>query len=238
MKRWFNNLPLAAKLRAMIAYALAVVLLVSGTVWVCAFLLGVRSNFAFEFLELVLAGFVGYALAVRLQHAISRPISELIQVAYKVRESKDFSIRAERTTDDDFGSLIDGVNDMLADLEKRDMNLRLYEKELDKRVRERTARLDAAVIEAQEAVGRAEQASRAKSDFLARMSHEIRTPMNGVLGMAELLHHSTTLDDRQRRYAATIHQSGSALLGIINDILDFSKIEAGKLELELSLIHI
>ena len=63
------------------------------------------------------------------------------------------------------------------------------------------------------------------------MSHEIRTPMNGVLGMAELLRHSTTLDERQRRYAATIHQSGSALLDIINDILDFSKIEAGKLEL-------
>ena len=121
---------------------------------------------------------------------------------------------------------------MLADLEKRDMNLRLYEKELEKRVRERTARLDAAVIEAQEAVTRAEQASRAKSDFLARMSHEIRTPMNGILGMAELLHHSATLDDRQRRYATTIHQSGNALLGIINDILDFSKIEAGKLELD------
>ena len=232
MKRWFSNLPLAAKLRVMIAYALAVVLLLTATVCATAILLGVPQRFAFELPALVLAGLVAYALASRLQHAISRPISELIQVAHSVRESKDFSIRAERTTDDDFGSLIDGVNDMLADLEKRDRNLRLYENELEKRVRERTARLDAAVIEAQEAVGRAEQASRSKSDFLARMSHEIRTPMNGVLGMAELLHHSTTLDDRQRRYAATIYQSGHALLGIINDILDFSKIEAGKLELE------
>jgi signal transduction histidine kinase/CheY-like chemotaxis protein len=232
MKRWFSNLPLAAKLRVMIAYALAVVLLLAGTVCVAAMLLGVPHRFALELPALVLAGLIAYALASRLQHAISRPISELIQVAHAVRESKDFSIRAERTTDDDFGSLIDGVNDMLADLEKRDRNLRLYENELEKRVRERTARLDAAVIEAQEAVGRAEQASRSKSDFLARMSHEIRTPMNGVLGMAELLHHSATLDDRQRRYAATIYQSGHALLGIINDILDFSKIEAGKLELE------
>jgi signal transduction histidine kinase/CheY-like chemotaxis protein/HPt (histidine-containing phosphotransfer) domain-containing protein len=232
MKRWFSNLPLAAKLRAMIAYALAVVLLLTGIVCASAFLLGVPNRFALELPALLLAGLVAYGLASRLQHAISRPISELIQLAHSVRESKDFSIRAERTTDDDFGSLIDGVNDMLADLEKRDRNLRLYENELEKRVRERTARLDAAVIEAQEAVGRAEQASRSKSDFLARMSHEIRTPMNGVLGMAELLHHSATLDDRQRRYAATIYQSGHALLGIINDILDFSKIEAGKLELE------
>jgi two-component system sensor histidine kinase/response regulator len=232
MKRWFSNLPLAAKLRVMIAYALAVVLLLTATVCAAAVLLGVPQRFVLELPALVLAGLVAYALASRLQHAISRPISELIQVAHSVRESKDFSIRAERTTDDDFGSLIDGVNDMLADLEKRDRNLRLYENELEKRVRERTARLDAAVIEAQEAVERAEQANRSKSDFLARMSHEIRTPMNGVLGMAELLHHSTTLDDRQRRYAATIYQSGHALLGIINDILDFSKIEAGKLELE------
>ena len=66
------------------------------------------------------------------------------------------------------------------------------------------------------------------------MSHEIRTPMNGVLGMAELLSDSAALDDRQRGYAATIHQSGKALLQIINDILDFSKIEAGKLQLEIS----
>ena len=54
-----------------------------------------------------------------------------------------------------------------------------------------------------------------------------------VLGMAELLRLSKALDERQRRYAVTIHQSGAALLGIINDILDFSKMEVGKLELDL-----
>jgi signal transduction histidine kinase/CheY-like chemotaxis protein len=77
---------------------------------------------------------------------------------------------------------------------------------------------------------RAEQASRAKGEFLARMSHEIRTPMNGVLGMTELLR-STPLDERQKRFAEVIHHSADSLLGIINDVLDYSKIEAGKLEL-------
>lgn len=77
----------------------------------------------------------------------------------------------------------------------------------------------------------AEQASAAKSRFLATLSHEIRTPMTGVLGMAELLL-ATPQTPRQREYVEAMQHSGGLLLKLVNDALDLARIEAGKLELE------
>lgn len=77
----------------------------------------------------------------------------------------------------------------------------------------------------------AEQASRAKSTFLAIMSHEIRTPMNGVIGLVDVLAHSR-LSDYQADLIRTIRESATTLLNIIDDILDFSKIDAGRMTIE------
>jgi len=76
----------------------------------------------------------------------------------------------------------------------------------------------------------AENASRAKSEFLARMSHEIRTPMNAIIGMTELALRANELSAAQE-YVHDMKQAGAHLLSLINDILDFSKIESGKLEI-------
>jgi len=77
----------------------------------------------------------------------------------------------------------------------------------------------------------AEQASQAKTHFLATLGHEVRTPMTGVLGMSELLL-GTPLDARQRGYTESIRNAGNHLLRLVNDALDLARIEAGKLELD------
>ena len=77
----------------------------------------------------------------------------------------------------------------------------------------------------------AEQASLAKSRFLANLGHEVRTPMTGVLGMSELLL-STSLDTKQQAHVQAISRAGEHLLRLVNDALDLARIEAGRLELE------
>ncbi len=83
----------------------------------------------------------------------------------------------------------------------------------------------------------AEQASLAKSKFLAHMSHEIRTPLNGIIGMLHLLRRSG-LDERQCGYLGKIERSAQHLLALVNDILDLSKIDAGKMLLELLPVNV
>ena len=78
----------------------------------------------------------------------------------------------------------------------------------------------------------AEQATRAKSDFLSQMSHEMRTPLNAIIGMNELAKKATEMD-RMQYLLSKIHEASVHLLGVINDILDISKIEAGKFEIYL-----
>ena len=86
------------------------------------------------------------------------------------------------------------------------------------------------ITDLKQAQAAAEQAARAKSEFLAHMSHEIRTPLNSVLGLVQVLERSALVPD-QRAMVAQVLTAGRSLLGILNDILDLSKIEAGQISL-------
>ena len=115
--------------------------------------------------------------------------------------------------------------DQKAKYEKRNNEL---QKQAMKEMEESNKKLKKAKDIATEALQTAENANKAKTDFLSNMSHDIRTPMNAIIGMTSLIRYDAGNKDKVIEYADKIDISSQHLLGIINDVLDMSKIEAGK----------
>ena len=166
---------------------------------------------------LVALMFVVSLVTARLQRVISGPIVELADTARSVSERRDYSLRAAKRAKDEVGFLIDRFNEMLAQIETSEHELREVNQQLGDSEKKALA------------------ATQAKSAFLANMSHELRTPLNAIIGYSEMLQEEVQdlgqaelLPDLQK-----IHVAGRHLLALINDILDLSKIEAGKMTLYL-----
>ena len=156
------------------------------------------------------------AASAWLQRGISRPVLKLAETAERITSAEDYSIRIERSSADELGTLYTAFNRMLNQIESSERELKATQADL---VRARDA---------------AEATDRAKSEFLANMSHEIRTPLTGILGFAEILMTDNGQSNETERndHLRSIFSSGRHLLNLINDILDLSKIEAGRMEFE------
>ncbi len=195
------------------------------------------------FVFVLISGFFAFLVSSKLQKVISGPIMHLEDTMRTVSANKNYAVRAAKSYADEIGSLIDGFNTMLSDIQHRDTALRGANDELKTRTQELEEEIShrkQAQEDLLKAKHVAEEASRAKSTFLANMSHELRTPLNAIIGYSEMLEEEAqdsstveTVQDLQK-----IKSAGKHLLALINDVLDLSKIEAGKMSLHLETFEV
>lgn len=165
-----------------------------------------------------------------LREDITKPLSKFAEATARIAGG-NLDIEMDESRSNELGRLASSFNTMAHQLRDSFTALADTNEELELRVEERT-------LELKEAKESADSANRAKSEFLANMSHEVRTPLNGILGYAQILQASKSLDEKERKGVGVIRQCGSHLLTLINDILDLSKIEARKMKLQDSDIHL
>jgi signal transduction histidine kinase/ActR/RegA family two-component response regulator len=176
------------------------------------------------------ASFVALALALSffLRRAVIRPISELDRQATALARG-DLDSPLSLETGDEIARLAETLDGMRQNLRGSYHELRTSNAELQRvgEIRDR------ALLDLERALTRANEASEAKTMFLATMSHELRTPMNGVIGSTSLLL-QTPLDPDQREFVETVRTSAESLRLLVDDLLDFSKLESGKVALQTS----
>ncbi|WP_409523580.1 ATP-binding protein [Nitrincola sp. MINF-07-Sa-05] len=171
-----------------------------------------------------------FMIASRIGNGITRPIAGLSAVI-KLLQKGNFSIRATSTSTHELDILAKGINNLAATIE-------ISNRELERRVELATRQLSKTIkqienknFELTTARNKADDANRAKDEFLARMSHELRTPLTSVIGFTQMMSQENSLE-QQKQYLQIIDQTSLLLLNIIDDILDFSRLESNAIKLE------
>jgi signal transduction histidine kinase/DNA-binding response OmpR family regulator len=204
-------------------------------------------RYAFILLAVLVAAMaVAQMTASRLHGTITEPVLSLVETAKVVSARRDYSVRAVARGRDELGLLVTAFNDMLDQIQERDVALQRARDDLEGQVAERTRNLEVEIVERklleealrtknvelEEQSRRVLEATRLKSEFLANMSHELRTPLNAIIGFAELMHDAKVgpISLAHKDCLQDILTSSRHLLQLINDVLDLSKVEAGKME--------
>lgn len=151
-------------------------------------------------------------LLFMLRKLVLLPVRELTRATRDMAEG-DMDRKVDIASKNELGELGNAFNNLAANLKNAHTDLMINQKRL------------------LEAKGKAEEASVAKSEFLASMSHEIRTPMNVILGMTEVLSEAD-LSPEHEKSLSILTRAGNALMHLIDDILDLSRIESGHLEMD------
>ena len=162
---------------------------------------------------MLLLAALAFVVARRMTDRLMAPVADLERLADRAATGEAVALPAALHRDDEVGRLAASLKSMADTLQQNN------------------AQLATRVDELKAARNAAQQASVAKTEFLATMSHEIRTPMNAILGLSYLAL-QTPLDAKARDYVQKTHGAAENLLGILNGILDFSKVEAGRMQLE------
>lgn len=191
----------------------------------------VRRLIAVSALLLLLGGVAAWLLS----RTVTAPLRRLRTTADALAAG-DYSRRTRLQRDDEIGRVARSFDDMADRIDESHAQLALQFSEARSLARElehANLLLNTAVREADSARHEAQQANRAKSEFLATMSHEIRTPINAVVGYTDLMQLQLPgpLTEQQRDYVDRIRRSAEHLTSLVNDVLDFAKVESGQMRI-------
>ncbi|WP_283710266.1 hybrid sensor histidine kinase/response regulator [Pseudoalteromonas prydzensis] len=206
IKQKFNSAALLPQHSLVLAIAMA------GFAVVCLFLLAMFFN-------------------VYLNTRLRKSSDILAHELESITKSNSYNTQVNENLDIGLGVVAKNINQLLLQIQNAISNNAIAQQDLQNLQSSLETEVQNRTLALEKASQRAEQASEAKTTFLATMSHEIRTPMNGVIGTIDLLR-QTELNGAQHRLSTIIRESAFSLLGILDDILDFSKIEAGKLNID------
>src|SRR2546426_2416794 len=167
---------------------------------------------------------VALVVSSRLQRRITQPLFHLVETAQTVSREKDYSVRAVTDSKDEMGILVSAFNDMLTQIQRRDVALKKSSDELEQRVIARTQEL--------------QSANKELEAFSYSVSHDLRAPLRHIDGFSDLLqeHVASTLDEKGRRYLKTISESARQMGTLIDDLLAFSRV--GRVELRLTTVDL
>ena len=178
---------------------------------------------------LLIAGAAAMAMSSRLQALVSEPLLALSRTASEVSSRGDYSLRAERKTEDELGTLVDAFNRMLERIQQREEELSRANEELRREIGERRR----AEQERAELLVREREANRLKDEFLATLSHELRTPLNAILGWTKLMRSNAVPAGSHERALEKIERNAVAQARLVDDMLEISRITTGKLRLDI-----